>query len=96
VAAAAPRTRRRPLFTLQQADLHVRDPEFDAFWHDFRVLVESADRAPRRRAHAARLRAGLERACNLLELPDISDSWRRAQPVLDELLAEGPAPAATP
>ena len=29
-----------PLFTLQQADLHVRDPEFEEFWHDFRVLVE--------------------------------------------------------
>ena len=28
------------LFTLQQADLHVRDPQFDEFWHDFRVLVE--------------------------------------------------------
>ena len=35
---------------------------------------------------------GLERACNLLDLPDIGESWRRAQPVLDALLAEPSAP----
>jgi alpha-mannosidase len=81
-----------PLFTLQQADLHVRDPDFDAFWHDFRVLVELMTELPAGDPHAARLRAGLEEACNLLELPDISDSWRRAQPLLQELLAQRAAP----
>ena len=81
-----------PLFTLQRVDLHVRDPEFDAFWHDFRVLVDLVAELPDGDPHFARLCAGLERACNLLELPDISDSWRRAQPVLAELLDDGAAP----
>jgi alpha-mannosidase len=83
-----------PLFTLQQADLHVRDPEFEEFWHDFRVLVELLGELPEGDPHSARLYAGLERACNLLELPDITDSWRRAGPVLKELLAERAAPGA--
>ncbi len=82
------------LFTLQQADLHVRDPEFEGFWHDFRVLVELMTELPDTEPHKARLIAGLERACNMLELPDISDSWPRAQPVLRELLAQRPAPGA--
>ena len=81
-----------PLFTLQQADLHVRDPDFEAFWHDFRILVELLTELPEGDPHAARLRAGLEQACNLLELPDISDTWRRAQPVLEELLTQRAAP----
>jgi alpha-mannosidase len=81
-----------PLFTLQQADLHVRDPEFEQFWHDFRVLVELLTELPTGDPHAARLQAGLEQACNRLELPDISDSWRGAQPLLRELLAGRAAP----
>jgi len=81
-----------PLFTLQQADLHVLDAEFDAFWHDFRVLVELLTELPEDDPCSARLRAGLERACNVLELPEIADSWRRAQPVLAALLADRPAP----
>jgi alpha-mannosidase len=80
------------LFTLQQADLHVRDPEFEAFWHDFRVLVDLLTELPEDEPRAARLRAGLERACNLLELPDIAESWRQAQPLLTDLLGESPAP----
>jgi alpha-mannosidase len=80
------------LFTLQRADLHVRDPKFEEFWHDFRVLVELLTELPDDQPHTVRLCAGLERACNLLELPDIADSWQRAQPVLKELLAERPAP----
>ncbi|HEX3979618.1 MAG TPA: glycoside hydrolase family 38 C-terminal domain-containing protein, partial [Acidimicrobiales bacterium] len=83
-----------PLFSLQQADLHVRDPEFDRFWHDIRVLVEVLAELPDGDPHAARLYAGLDRACNALQLPDISESWRSARPVIDELLAEGSAPAA--
>jgi len=80
------------LFTLQSADLHVRDPDFDAFWHDFRVLLELLTELPDTDPQVPRLAAGLERACNLLELPDIADSWRRAQPVLTELLARPAAP----
>ena len=83
-----------PMFTLQQADLHVRDPEFDRFWHDFRVLVELLAELPDGDPARARLYAGLDRACNVLELPDIADSWRSAQPVLEELLAERAAPSA--
>ncbi len=83
-----------PLFSLQRADLHVRDPEFDRFWHDIRVLVELLTELPDGDPHAARLYAGLDRACNELELPDIADSWRSAQTVVDELLAERSAPAA--
>ncbi len=82
------------LFTLQSADLHVRDPEFESFWHDFRVLVELVGELPEGEPRSARLLAGLERACNLLELPDITDSWRAAQPVLLELLEEPAAPGA--
>lgn len=82
-----------PLFTLQQADLHVRDPEFDQFWHTFRVLVELMTELPEAEPRSARLRAGLERACNTLNLPDIGETWRQAQPILDELSAERSAPA---
>ncbi len=82
-----------PLFTLQSAELRRRDPDFEAFWHDFRVLVELLTELPETSPQVARLGAGLERACNLLELPDIGDSWRRAQPVLDELLAQPAAPS---
>jgi len=81
-----------PLFTLQQADLHVRDREFDQFWHSFRVLVELMTELPAGEPRAFRLRAGLERACNLLALPDVSETWRAALPILEELLAERPAP----
>ncbi len=83
-----------PLFTLQRADLHVRDPEFDEFWHNFRVLVELLTELPDDGPHFARLCAGLDRACNLLDLPDISDSWPEAQALLVELLAEKAAPGA--
>ncbi len=82
-----------PLFTLQRADLHVRDEEFEVFWHDFRVLVDLLVELPEGEPHSLRLYAGLDRACNLLELPDISDSWRQAHPVLKELLAERAAPS---
>jgi alpha-mannosidase len=81
-----------PLFTLQQADLHVRDRAFDEFWHDFRVLVDLLMELPDDEPHFARLCAGLDRACNLLQLPDLSDSWQLAHPMLKELLAERPAP----
>jgi len=80
-----------PLFTLQRADIHVRDPEFDEFWHDFRVLVELVSELPEGEPQSAWFCAELERACNLLELPDISGSWRQAKPVLGDLLARKPA-----
>ena len=55
-----------PLFTLDRADLHVRDPEFEAFWHDFRVLVELLTELPDGDPRSARLcrraRAGLQHA----------------------------------
>jgi alpha-mannosidase len=80
------------LFTLQSADLHLCDRDFDHFWHDFRVLVELMTELPDNDPQVARLCSGLEHACNLLELPDISDSWRRAQPILEALLAQRAAP----
>ena len=83
-----------PLFTLAQADLHVRDPEFEEFWHDLRILVELLAELPQGDPRWARLCAGLERACNVLELPDISGSWQRAVPVLKGLLGDRPAPGA--
>ena len=83
-----------PLFTLRQADIHVRDPAFEDFWHNFRVVVEMLAEFPDDGPHFARLCAGLERACNLLQLPDISDSWQLAQPILEELLSERAAPTA--
>ncbi len=81
-----------PLFTLQRVDLHLRDPEFDQFWHDFRVLVDLMSELPDDSPHFARICAGLDRACNLLDLPDIGDSWRPAQEILVELLSERAAP----
>jgi len=90
----APEPDGSPLFTLRQADLHVRDPEFEAFWHNFRVLVEMLPELPDDGPQFARLCAGLERACNSLQLPDISNSWQLAQPILEELLSVRPAPNA--
>jgi alpha-mannosidase len=83
-----------PQFTLQQADLHLPDREFDQFWHDVRILVELVTELPEGDPRSARVIAGLERACNLLDLPRIGDSWKAAQPLLDELLAERAAPHA--
>jgi alpha-mannosidase len=81
-----------PLFTLQRVDLHLRDPEYDQFWHNFRVLVDLMSELPDDSPHFARICAGLDRACNLLDLPDIGDSWRPAQEILVELLSERAAP----
>lgn len=81
-----------PLFTLARADLHVRRPELTAFWHDFRVLFELLGELPSRDPRAARLRAGLERACNELDLTDIPSTFTRARPVLGELLDQPAAP----
>lgn len=81
-----------PLFTLQQADLHVRDPEFEAFWHDVRVLLDLATALPEGEPRTVRLLAGLESICSLLTLPEVGDSWRRAAPVAADLLAQRPAP----
>jgi len=88
----APEPQGAPLFTLQSAHLHVRDPDFESFWHDFRVLVDLLTELPETEPRFARLCAGLEQACNLLDLPDISGSWHRAQPVLTALLDEPAAP----
>jgi len=81
-----------PLFTLQQADLHVLDPEFEEFWHDFRILLELMTELPEDEPHQARIYSGLERACNLLDLPKVGDSWRDAAPILKDLLADGAPP----
>lgn len=83
-----------PLFTLEQADLHVRDREFDGFFHDFRVLAELVGELPASEPRRQRIGAGLEQVCNLLDLPAVGDSWRRAKPLLEELLAERAAPGA--
>jgi len=77
-----------PLFTLERADLHLLDPAFDEFWHDFRILVELLTELPSTDPRVKRLGAGLERACNLLELPHVGVSWRRASPIVKELLDE--------
>jgi alpha-mannosidase len=83
-----------PLFTLQKADLHVIDQEYEVFFHDFRVamelLFELDEGTPRR----ARLLAGLERACDALALPEVGDSWRAVAPAVRSLLEEPAAPGA--
>lgn len=81
-----------PLFTLQRADLHARDAAFEEFWHDLRVLVEVMGEIPDDEPLFFRLCKGLDRAVSLLDLPDIGDSWQRAQPILKELLAARAAP----
>jgi len=65
----SPNQKVRPSSPLQQADLHVRDPDFEAFWHDFRILVELLTELPEGDPHAARLRAGLEQACQPARAP---------------------------
>lgn len=83
-----------PQFTLARADLHVVDPDFEDFFHDFRVAVELlfelGDEEPRH----ARLLAGLERAVDRIELPTVGDSWRVAAPLVHDLLSEAASPAA--
>lgn len=81
-----------PLFTLQQADLHLRDPAFEQFWHDFRVLVELFGDLPEGDPRGARILAGLERAVNALDLPELGTSWQSARPILQELLSHRSAP----
>ncbi len=81
-----------PQFTLQQADIHIRDPAFEEFWHDFRVLAELMGELPDDGALFARVCQGLERVCNVLDLPNIGDSWQLAHPVLRELLGSRSAP----
>ena len=82
-----------PLFTLAKADLHTVDPEFEAFFHDFRVAVELLMELPDAEPRKARLLAGLERAADRLALPDISSSWTDIAPLVHELLDERASPA---
>lgn len=83
-----------PLFTLQQADLHLVDPEFEAFWHDLRVVAELWRELPAEEPRRQRIGAGLDRLCTVLDLPGIGDSWRDAGGILKELLDEPAAPGA--
>ena len=83
----------RPLFTLAKADLHTVDPAFEAFFHDFRVAVELLFELPDTEPRQARLLAGLERACDLLILPDIRSSWPEVAPMVHALLGDRAAPA---
>ena len=82
-----------PQFTLQRADIHMRDPSLRgvlarlpgtgrAAWASYPTTALSSPGSVQ----------GLERACNLLDLPDIGDSWQRAHPVLKELLGARSAP----
>ncbi len=81
-----------PLFTLARAELVTRDPDLTGFWHDFRVLAELLFELPAADAHAARLRAALSRACDVLDLTDIAGTYERARPILAEQLAQRAAP----
>jgi alpha-mannosidase len=83
-----------PLFSLAKADLHTVDPLFEQFFHDFRVAVELLVELPDTEPRKARLMAGLERAADRLDLPDISSSWPGVAPLVHELLAERASPAA--
>lgn len=83
-----------PLFTLARADLFTTDPAFDEFFHDFRIAVDLLTGLPPDEPRRARLLAGLERASNLLDLPDVADSWPEAAKCVHQLLAEPASPAA--
>jgi alpha-mannosidase len=83
-----------PLFTLQRADLQTVEAELEGFWHDFRVLVELLAELPGDDPRSARVRAGLERACNLLDLTDVPGTYHAAQLELKDLLADRAAPGA--
>ena len=75
-------------FTLARADLHLVDPAYEAFFHDFRVAVELLGDLAAGEPRRARLLAGLERAADQLALPDVAGSWRRAAPGVRALLDE--------
>ena len=77
-----------PLFSLERADIHVRDVEFEAFWHDFRILAELLQTLPADEPRAARILGCLDRACSQIDLPDIGESWRQVWPQLTEVLTE--------
>jgi alpha-mannosidase len=81
-----------PLFTLARADVHMRDRALAAFGHDFRILLELLGELPTDDPRAARLRAGLNRACTALDLTDVRGSYPRAASVLRELLSYRAAP----
>jgi alpha-mannosidase len=83
-----------PQFTLAKADLHVVDPALEAFFHDFRVAVELMFELPEADPRRARLLAGLERAVDRIDLPEIGGSWREASPVVHALLEERASPSA--
>ncbi len=83
-----------PQFTLARADLHVIDPAFEAFFDDFRVAVELLFELPASEPRHARLLAGLERACDGLDLPDIGDTWEEVAPLVRALLDEPASPSA--
>ena len=77
-----------PQFTLAKADLHVVDPAFEDFYNDFRVAVELLLELPEGEARRARLLAGLERAVDRIELPEVGTSWQAASPLVRSLLEE--------
>ncbi|MBV8950689.1 MAG: alpha-mannosidase [Actinobacteria bacterium] len=82
----------QPLFTLARAELTVRDNDFAAFWHDFRILVELLGELPPGDPRAERVRAALSRACDALNLRDVRGTYEQARPILAAELAQRAAP----
>jgi alpha-mannosidase len=81
-------------FTLAKADLHVVDPAFEDFYNDVRVAVELVYELPEGEARRARLLAGLERAVDRIDRPEVGTSWRQAAPLVRSLLEERASPSA--
>jgi alpha-mannosidase len=88
-----PEPRGAPLFTLARAELRVVRRDLVAFWQDMRVLLQLLNQVndePRR----SQIRAGLGRACDALDLEDVSGSFPAAHPHLKDLLARPAAASA--
>jgi alpha-mannosidase len=82
-----------PMFTLARADLFVADPAYEAFFHDFRVALELLAGLPEGEPRRARLLAGLDRAADRLDLPDIAGTWPEAAGIVHGLLDEPASPS---
>jgi alpha-mannosidase len=76
-----------PLYRFRRADLVLLDPEVQALEVDLDVLLGWARVLPADRPRRARILAALDRACDALDLADISGTAAHAREILRPVLA---------
>lgn len=84
----------RPLYRLARAELAVLEEEVQALALDVQVLHELAGQLPEGDPRRERIRAGLERVADELDVADVSGSAPRARALVAGLLATPAAPSA--